>query len=59
MNIKDLKKLELEEIQDFLFFIEDYGHIFYGGESELKEPFDKITEGIEEVRKIVDNYYSY
>ena len=59
MNINDLKKLELEEIQDFVFFIEEYGHIFYGETTELKDPFDKILDGIKEVRKIVDNYYSY
>ncbi len=33
--------------------------IFYGDNQELEEPFKKILEGIEEVRKIQDKYWSH
>ncbi len=57
-DIKELKKIEMQEIIDFYYFIEDYGHIFYDDSKILDVPFKKILEGIEEVRKIVDdNYY--
>ena len=58
-DIKQIMKTEVEEIRDFLIFLEDYGHIFYGDKKELKPSFDKILEGIEEVHKIVDGYYEY
>ena len=57
-DIKELKKLEMEEIIDFFNFIQDYGHIFYDDPSVLDEPFVKIMEGIDEIRQIVDNNYS-
>lgn len=57
MNIKDIKKNEMQEIIDFYYFIEDYGHIFYDEEKVLNEPFKKILDGINEVRKIVDDNY--
>lgn len=58
-DIKDIKKNEMVDIIDFYYFIEEYDHIFYGKNEELDEPFKKIIEGIEEVRKIVEDYYSY
>jgi hypothetical protein len=58
-DIKDLRKNEMEEIIDFLNNIQEYGHIFYGDNQELEEPFKKIIEGIEEVRKIQDKYWSH
>ncbi len=57
MNIKDIKKIEMQEIIDFYYFIEDYGHIFYDEPNVLNEPFKKIIDGINEVRKIVDDNY--
>jgi hypothetical protein len=59
MNIKDIKKSEMEQIIDFWNHIQEYGHIFYGDNQELEEPFKKILEGIEEVRKIQDKYWSH
>jgi hypothetical protein len=59
MNIKDIKKSEMEQIIDFWNHIQEYGHIFYGDNQELEEPFKKIIEGIEEVRKIQDKYWSH
>jgi hypothetical protein len=58
-DIKDLRKNEMEEIIDFWNHIQEYGHIFYGDNQELEEPFKKILEGIEEVRKIQDKYWSH
>jgi hypothetical protein len=58
-NIKDIRKVEMQEIIDFYYHIEDYGHIFYGDNSELEPAFKKIMEGIEEVRKIQNEYWSY
>jgi hypothetical protein len=58
-NIKDIRKVEMQEIIDFYYHIEEYGHIFYGDNSELEPAFKKIMEGIEEVRKIQDEYWSY
>jgi hypothetical protein len=49
----------MEEIIDFWNNIQEYGHIFYGDNQELEEPFKKIIEGIEEVRKIQDKYWSH
>jgi hypothetical protein len=58
-NIKDIRKVEMQEIIDFYYHIEEYGHIFYGDNSELEPAFKKIMEGIEEVRKIQNDYWSY
>lgn len=59
MTIQEIKSKEMSEILDFYEFIQEYGHIFYGTEEELDKPFKKILEGIEEVRNIVNEYYSY
>lgn len=40
-DIKKIKSNEMQEIIDFYYFIEDYGHIFYGEEKELDESFKK------------------
>ena len=58
-NIKDIRKEEMQEIIDFYYHIEEYGHIFYGDNLELEPAFKKIIEGIEEVRKIQKDYWSY
>jgi hypothetical protein len=58
-DIKDLRKEEMEEIIDFYYSIEEYGHIFYGDNAELEGPFKKIMEGMEEIRAIQNKYWSY
>lgn len=58
-HIKELRKTEMQEIIDFYYHIEEYGHIFYGDNSELNPGFEKIIQGIEEIEKIIDDYYSY
>ena len=58
-DINQLRKEEMEEIIDFYNFIAEFGHIFYGDNSELEEPFKKITEGIEQVKEIIEHYHSY
>ncbi len=58
-NIKDIRKEEMQEIIDFYYHIEEYGHIFYGDNSELEPAFKKIMEGIEEIRGIQNEYWSY
>lgn len=58
-HIKELRKEEMQEIIDFWYGIEEYGHIFYGDNSELEPAFKKIMEGIEEIRQIQKEYWSY
>lgn len=58
-HIKDLRKQEMDEIMDFYNHIEEYGHIFYGDNSELESGFEKIKEGIEDIKKIIEDYWSY
>lgn len=58
-DINEIRKQEMEEIADFYAFIEEYGHIFYGENKDLEEPFKKILEGISEIRKIIDSYYGH
>lgn len=57
-DIMLLKKMEMEEIKDFYYFIEEYGHIFYDDPKTLDEPFKKIMDGINEIQNIVDDNYS-
>ena len=57
MDIKELKPQEMEEIIDFYYYIEDYGHIFHFEPEKLDEPFKKIIEGISEIRKMMDDSY--
>ncbi len=57
MDIKDLKKQEMQEIIDFWYHIEDYGHVFHFEPNTLDNPFKKIIEGIAEVRKLMDDSY--
>ena len=47
----------MEEIYDFCNHIEDYGHIFRFQPEMLDEPFNKILEGIKEVKKLMDDSY--
>lgn len=58
MNINEIKKEELNEIKDFINFIEDYGHIFYDDPKTLDESFNKILKGINEIKEIIDDNYS-
>jgi len=55
MDIKEIKKNEIIEIYDFLYGLEDYGHIFHLDPKLLDEPFNKILKGIEEVQKMMDD----
>lgn len=57
-DIKKLKSHEMQEIIDFYYHIEDYGHIFHKDPKELNSPFIKILEGIQEVKKLMDESYS-
>lgn len=59
MDIKEIKKHEMEEIYDFCNHIEVYGHIFRFQPEMLDEPFNKILEGIKEVKKLMDDSYGY
>ena len=60
MDINQIKKQEMGEIIDFYYHIEEFGHIYHPSyEKELNEAFKKITEGISEVRKIMDDSYGY
>ena len=57
MDIKELKPQEMQEIIDFYYHIEDYGHIFHFEPEKLDEPFKKIIEGISEIRKMMCDSY--
>lgn len=57
MDIKEIKKYEIQEIRDFLEGLEDYGHIYHYPPEKLDEPFRKILEGIEEVEKLMNNSF--
>ena len=54
MDIKDIKKNEVQEIIDFYYDLQDYGHIFHLEPKLLDEPFKKILEGIKGVRDLMD-----
>ena len=54
MDIKELKPQEMQEIIDFWYHIEDYGHIFHLEPEKLYEPFKKILEGIYEIREMMN-----
>jgi len=58
-NIKDIKSTEMQEIIDFYYLIEEYGHIFHEDPEVLDGPFKKILEGIEEIKTIMDDNYSF
>jgi len=57
MNIGDIKSFELEEIQDFLDGIEEYGHIYHYPPERLDAPFAKIMQGIKEVRDLMTDSF--
>ena len=49
MDIKEIKSEEMQQIIDFYYHIEDYGHIFHLDNKLLDGPFKNIIEGIEEM----------
>lgn len=57
-DINHIKKEEMQEIIDFFYHIQEYGHIFYEDPSVLDASFKKIMEGIEEVTDIIERNYS-
>lgn len=57
MNIKDIKKEEIQEIRDFCNDIDEYGHIYHYPPEKLDEPFRKILEGISEIHKMMKDSF--
>jgi len=57
-DIKKIKSVEMQEIIDFYYGIEDFGHIFHLDPKLLDEPFKKIMEGISEINKMMDDSWS-
>jgi len=57
-GIKEIKDTEMQEIIDFYYKIEEYGHIFHLDVKLLDEPFRKIMEGISEIEKMMDDSWS-
>jgi hypothetical protein len=57
-DIKEIKKAEMQEIIDFYYCIEEYGHIFHLDPKLLDEPFKKILEGMEEINKMMKDSWS-
>jgi len=58
MDIKELKPDELQEIIDFYYFIEEYGHVFHLYPEKLDVPFKKIIDGIYEIREMMNESFS-
>jgi len=58
MDIKQIKSQEMQDIIDFYYFIEDYGHIFHLDPKLLDEPFKQILDGISKIEKYMDDSYS-
>jgi hypothetical protein len=58
MNIGEIKKEEMQEIIDFYYQIEEYGHIYHYPPDKLDEPFRKILEGISDIRKLMNDSWS-
>lgn len=58
MDIKELKPDELQEIIDFYYFIEEYGHVFHLDPEKLDVPFKKIIDGIYEIRRMMNESFS-
>lgn len=56
-DIKEIKKEEINEIQDFLEGLEDYGHIYHYSPEKLDEPFKKILEGIKEIQQLMKDSF--
>ena len=57
MNIGEIKKQEMQDILDFYYHIQDYGHIYHYPSEKLDAPFNKILEGIEEVNKLMKDSF--
>lgn len=57
MDIKELKPQEMQEIIDFYYHIEDYGHIFHFKPEKLDEPFKKIMEGMQEIQQLMKDSF--
>ena len=55
MDIKKLKPEEMQEIIDFFYHIQEYGHIFHFEPEKLDEPFKKIMEGISEIKQMMND----
>lgn len=47
----------MQEIIDFYYKIDEYGHIFHLDPSLLDEPFKKILEGMSEIDKMMDDSF--
>ncbi len=58
MDIFQYKKLEMEEIIDFYYHVEEYGHIYYDEPELLDKSFNKILEGIKEIKQLIENNFS-
>ena len=57
MDIKDIKSKEMEEIIDFYYHIQEYGHIYHYPPEKLDKPFKKIMEGIQEVGELMNDSF--
>ena len=56
-DIAKIKQLEMQEIIDFYYKIDEFGHVFHFDDKLLDEPFKKIMEGISEIEKMIDDSY--
>ena len=57
MDIKEIKKEDINEIYDFLEGLQNYGHIYHYPPERLDEPFKKIIDGIDEVRQLMKDSF--
>lgn len=51
-DLYTLKKYDVVEMQDFCSIIMDYGHLVEVDPKAIDEPFNKIKEAIEEIKKL-------
>lgn len=54
MDIKELRPNEMQEIIDFYYHIKEYGHIYHFGNEDLENSFNKILEGISEIKELMN-----
>lgn len=58
MDIREFKKVEMQEIIDFYYHIKEYEYIFHLDSKLLDEPFNKIIENINIIKEYMNTSWS-
>lgn len=56
-DIKDIKKEEMSEIEDFCEHIREHGHVFHFDTKRLDAPFKQILGAIEEIKQMMEDSF--